>query len=103
MPTVNMLEAKTNLSKLVEAVESGAEKEVILARNGKPVARIVPMEVAAKAPRRLGLHDGEYGDFGLEEFNAMDVEIAKMFYGETYDDVTAEVEAYHKRTDAKRA
>lgn len=103
MPTVNMLEAKTNLSKLVEAVESGAEKEVILARNGKPVARIVPIEIAAKTPRPLGLHDGEYGDFSLEEFNAADEEIAKLFYGDAYDAVVAEVEAYHKRAGAKRA
>ena len=36
MTTVNMLEAKTSLSKLVEAVESGAETEIIIARNGKP-------------------------------------------------------------------
>lgn len=58
MPTVNMLEAKTQLSKLVEAVESGAETEVIIARNGKPAARLVPL--AEKPPIRLGLHDGEY-------------------------------------------
>ena len=42
MPKVNMLEAKTNLSKLVEAVETGKETEIILARNGKPVARFEP-------------------------------------------------------------
>ncbi len=37
MTKVNMLEAKTHLSRLVEAIESGAEKEVVIARNGKPV------------------------------------------------------------------
>ena len=41
MRTVNMLDAKTNLSKLVSDVESGVETEVIIARNGRPVARIV--------------------------------------------------------------
>ena len=46
MPTVNMLEAKTNLSRLVESVESGAETEIVIARNGKPAARLVP--IAAK-------------------------------------------------------
>ena len=36
MTTVNMLEAKTRLSQLVSAVESGAEDEIIIARDGKP-------------------------------------------------------------------
>ena len=36
-----MLEAKTNLSKLVEAVERG--EEVVIARNGLPVAQIIPL------------------------------------------------------------
>lgn len=78
MTTVNMHEAKTKLSKLVEAIENGTESEVILARNGKPVARLVP--IAHKpAKRRLGLARGEFGDFTLEEFNADDEEIARMF------------------------
>jgi prevent-host-death family protein len=38
---VNMLEAKTKLSQLVDAVEHG--EEVLLARNGVPVARLVPV------------------------------------------------------------
>jgi len=37
--TVNMLEAKTHLSRLVEAIETGAAIEVVIARNGRPVAR----------------------------------------------------------------
>lgn len=85
MSTVNMLEAKTNLSKLVEAVESGAEEEVIIARNGKPAARLVPIDAKVSAPRRLGLAQGKYADFSLEEFNAMDDEIARMFSGESID------------------
>ncbi len=34
MSIVNMLDAKSNLSRLVEAVESGAESEIVIARNG---------------------------------------------------------------------
>lgn len=68
MPKVNMLEAKTNLSKLVEAVETGKETEIILARNGRPVARIVPLEVANRV---IGVADGEV-DFDLNEFQALD-------------------------------
>ena len=43
MHTVNMLEAKTNLSRLVGALESGAEREIVISRNGRPVARLVPL------------------------------------------------------------
>jgi prevent-host-death family protein len=83
MMTVNMLEAKTQLSKLVEAVESGAETEVIIARNGKPAARLVPLDVPKKKmPLRIGMYDGVYPDMSLEDFNAHDEEIAKMFYGD---------------------
>ena len=43
MHAYNMLEAKNSLSKLVDAVESGAVAEIIIARNGKPAARVVPI------------------------------------------------------------
>ena len=82
MSQVNMLEAKTNLSRLVDAVESGAEKEIIIARNGKPAARLVPMEEKPKTKLRLGLARGKYPSMSLEEFNALDEEIAKMFSGD---------------------
>jgi prevent-host-death family protein len=39
---VNIFEAKTHLSKLIEQVEKGGE--VIIARAGKPVARLTPLE-----------------------------------------------------------
>ncbi|HMJ54740.1 MAG TPA: type II toxin-antitoxin system prevent-host-death family antitoxin [Polyangiaceae bacterium] len=52
---VNMHEAKTMLSKLVAAAEAG--EEVILARAGKPVARLVPLRKAS--PRRLGCWKGK--------------------------------------------
>jgi prevent-host-death family protein len=47
MPTVNMLEAKSNLSRLVEAVESGTEAEIFIARNGRPAAGLVPIAPTA--------------------------------------------------------
>lgn len=75
--TVNMHEAKTNLSKLVEAVEAGTESEVIIARNGKPVVKLVP--IGARRRRPIGLYDGVYPDISLEEFNAADEEIARSF------------------------
>lgn len=82
MSTVNMLEAKTRLSKLVEAVESGAEAEIIIARNGKPAAKLVPLDAAPKKKRQLGLLAGKYPPMDFEGFQAMDAEIEKMFFGE---------------------
>jgi prevent-host-death family protein len=79
MSVVNMLEAKTSLSRLVEAVESGAESEIIIARNGKPAAKLVPIKSPLKTKRQLGLFRGRYPSFTLEEFNSTDDEIAKLF------------------------
>ncbi len=46
MTTVNIHEAKTNLSRLLAQVEAG--DDVVIARNGKPVARLVAVEPPAK-------------------------------------------------------
>lgn len=43
---VNMYDAKTNFSKLVAEVEAGGE--VIIARDGKPVARLVAIRAATR-------------------------------------------------------
>ena len=51
MPTVNMHEAKTQLSRLVERALQG--EEIVIARSGKPVARLVPVNQGL-APRQLG-------------------------------------------------
>lgn len=82
MTTVNMLEAKTSLSKLVEAVESGAEMEIIIARNGKPAAKLVSMDAEPKKKIRLGLAAGKYPPLDYGAFQALDAEIEKMFFGE---------------------
>lgn len=82
MPVVNMLDAKTNLSKLVEAVESGAEREVIIARNGKPAAKLVPVNDQRPPRERLGFLEGKYRAITLEELNASNEEIEKAFYGD---------------------
>lgn len=56
---VNMLEAKSNLSRLVEAVETGRETEIVIARNGRPAARLVPLAAPASG-RRIGVAKGEF-------------------------------------------
>jgi prevent-host-death family protein len=53
MDTVNVHEAKTHFSKLLTRVEQG--EEIVIARAGTPVARLVPVP---PRPRRLGLLKG---------------------------------------------
>lgn len=81
MRKVNMLEAKNSLSRLVEAVESGAETEIIIARNGKPAARLVAVQPAAAGKRPLGLLEGKFPPMTLEQFNATDEEVEALFTG----------------------
>ena len=79
MRTVNMHDAKTKLSTLVEGLEAGRENEIILARNGKPVAKLVPYT----APKRFGAAKHILAGLNLpktvEAFNEGDAEIAEEF------------------------
>ena len=54
--TVNIHEAKTHLSRLVERAERG--EEIIIARSGRPVARLVPLANTEK-PRVFGRMRGK--------------------------------------------
>ncbi len=57
MDTVNLYEAKTNLSKLVDRAAAG--EEIVIAKAGRPLARLVPVEKKAELePRPLGLFKG---------------------------------------------
>ena len=55
MVTVNVHEAKTNLSRLLKQVEAG--EEIVIARNGKPVARLV--EYQGRGKRQFGSMRGQ--------------------------------------------
>ena len=72
---VNVHHAKTHLSKLIAAAESG--EEVIIARNGKPAVRMVPVRaVAAKSRREMwGAWEGRITLPTDAEWKAMDKEI----------------------------
>jgi prevent-host-death family protein len=74
--TVNIHDAKTHLSRLVERVEAG--EEIVIARGGKPVARLVPLGLRTR-PRQLGTLRGKIWlapDWDSPEVNA---EIARDF------------------------
>ena len=57
MAQINIYEAKTQLSKLLVRVEQG--EEVVIARAGKPVARLVPVQQAG-TKRHFGQDEGLY-------------------------------------------
>lgn len=57
MDTVNLYEAKTNLSKLVDRAAAG--EEIVIAKAGRPLARLMPMDKKEElTPRPLGLFAG---------------------------------------------
>jgi len=82
MVKVNVQEAKTHLSRYLDAVENG--EVVILCRHNKPIAELRAISKASEAPEkkrpRFGLWDG----FGVSEsfFEPLDEETMKGFYGE---------------------
>ena len=78
MRTVNMLEAKSTLSRLVEAVESGSETEIVIARNGRPAARLMPLK-AASTSKRIGIAKGKFK--APEDFDAHNELIIALFHG----------------------
>ena len=78
MRTVNIHEAKTHLSRLVDAAAKG--EPFIIAKAGKPLVKVVPIDAPA-APRRLGFMRGQFT--APDDFDTMDQEeIEKMFYGD---------------------
>lgn len=77
MQSVNMLQAKTHLSRLVEALEKGEEREIVIARNGRPVARLVPATAASPVDRRLGAAKGAFQV--PDNIDAHNDEVARLF------------------------
>ena len=73
---VNILEAKTELSKLIKLIETGKEEQIIIARYGKPVAK---MTVYNDAPisKRIGIAKGKLKVSG--DFDQDNEEISRMF------------------------
>lgn len=78
MTQVNMLEAKTDLSKLVKMLETKQEEVIYLARNGTAVAQ---MTLIPKKPdkKRIGVAEGKFKV--PDEFDAWDKEVEEMFGG----------------------
>lgn len=77
MKIVKMHAAKTHLSRLVKAVASGEEPEIVIAVGSKLAARLVP--VRGRAARPLGLDEGRISL--AADFDAADPKIASLFTG----------------------
>jgi prevent-host-death family protein len=78
MKTVNIHEAKTHLSRLVDEAAKG--EPFVIARAGKPLVKVVPLDAPA-VPRRFGFMDGEIKI--PDDFDRMcEDEIVAMFEGE---------------------
>lgn len=76
--TVNIHEAKTHLSRLVERAANG--EEVIIAKAGKPMVKLVPVGEVSRPKRRIGFMKGQIKV--PDDFDRMfEDEIAEMFYG----------------------
>jgi len=80
MQTVNMLQAKSSLSRLVDAIEQGEQREIIIARNGRPAAKLVPISELPSG-HRLGVAKGVFEV--PDNIDAGNEEIAIIFLGGT--------------------
>jgi antitoxin (DNA-binding transcriptional repressor) of toxin-antitoxin stability system len=77
MIQVNMHEAKSNLSRLVEALVSGNEQEITISRNGRPAVRMTA--ITDERPKRVfGFAKGRFS-FDYDAFQALDAEVQAMF------------------------
>jgi len=80
MRTVNIHEAKTHLSRLVDQAAKG--EPFVIAKAGKPLVKVVPLEEpSAKPVRRLGFMEGLYSI--PDDFDRIgEEEIRRMFEGD---------------------
>lgn len=79
MQQVNVFQAKTELSRLIASLEAGVEEEIVIARNGKPVAKLTLWE-GVGAERRIGAASGRFRV--PDDFDADDEIIAGLFCAE---------------------
>jgi antitoxin (DNA-binding transcriptional repressor) of toxin-antitoxin stability system len=78
MHTVNILQAKSSLSRLVQSIEQGQESEIVIARNGRPVAKLVPLNTAPSG-KRIGVAKGLF--VVPDSIDTHNDETAELFMG----------------------
>lgn len=87
MKMVNLFHAKTHFSKLIDQIASGEENEFVISRNGKPVARMVPIIQNNDVSCRIGIAVGEFTV--PDNIDSANEEIAAMFYGDSGNNAPA--------------
>ena len=78
MATINLHDAKTHLSRLVDRAAKG--EEIVIARAGKPVARLVALETKSRK-RKLGLYAGRIKL--ASDFDELPHDIQSAFEGDS--------------------
>ena len=88
MQPVNIHEAKTHLSRLVDKAAKG--ESFIIAKAGKPMVKVTPLEDSPKKPlQRIGFMAGEFTV--PDDFDTMfQAEIEAMFYGDVEETTKAD-------------
>jgi prevent-host-death family protein len=77
MSSVNIYDAKTQLSKLIARVEAG--EQITISRNGRPAARLVPVD-RPRVPRTPGALAGQIRI--APDFDEFDAEQERDWYGD---------------------
>jgi prevent-host-death family protein len=81
METVNIHEAKTQLSRLVKKAAEG--EPFVIAKAGEPLVKVVALDAPeAKPVKRGGFLAGQIRVPDVDVWREMDHEIEKMFYGD---------------------
>jgi prevent-host-death family protein len=75
MTKVNIHEAKTHLSELVEKAVNG--EEVVIAKAGEPMVRLIPVR---EKKSWIGMDEGK--GWIAEDFNTLPDDLLAAFYGE---------------------
>jgi prevent-host-death family protein len=75
MKTLNLYEARANLSRLVD--EAGNGESIVIAKDGRPLAALVPLAMVAKAPFEFGTLKGKISV--VDDTPETDAEIEQLF------------------------
>ena len=73
----NMLDAKNNLSKICQMLKNGQEDYILIASNGKPIAKVIPFE---NKKRIFGCYKNKYKK--LSDVDWFNDDITNLFFGE---------------------
>lgn len=78
MNPVDIHQAKIQLSTLVDRIRRGEDREIVITRNGRSVARLVPV-AEQPAGKRIGLLKGKFKAPSLKQLDATNTKVARLF------------------------